>query len=301
MSPIRRSGFTLIELLVVIAIIAVLIGLLLPAVQKVREAANRAKCQNNLKQIALGLHNHHNDRQAFPPVAVVLPSGTAMHAWATFLLPYLEQQNVHRQYRFDLAWDDPANQPAVSAEVPSFVCPSAPSDRANLQGSLRFGLCDYTPNFGLDQVLTTGLLSPWAGDARGPWNFTTDLTGRGGARIAELTDGTSSTVLVVEIAGRPQLWQRGRRAGSTDVAGWATRNNLTPIDLDGATADGSSTPGPCPINCVNAHEIYSFHSGGAHAAFADASVRFLKESASIRTVAALITRSGGETLNENDY
>src|SRR5262249_13789245 len=100
-----RRGFTLIELLVVIAIIAVLIGLLLPAVQKVREAAARIKCQNNLKQLALGLQNFHDANAAFPPARQDIPT---IHSWTVFVLPFIEQDNLFKRYRFDLDWDDAA-------------------------------------------------------------------------------------------------------------------------------------------------------------------------------------------------
>src|SRR5262245_42819388 len=127
----RRRGFTLVELLVVIAIVAVLIGLLLPAVQKVRETASRSKCANNLKQLALGLHNYHDANREFPPAFVNKGQyGTSpfsfSHGWAPFVLAYIELRQLYDLYRWDFPLYTVENQPVVSPQLKIFQCPSTP-------------------------------------------------------------------------------------------------------------------------------------------------------------------------------
>src|SRR5262245_55992776 len=138
----RSSAFTLIELLVVIAIIAVLIGLLIPAVQKVREAANRIACTNNLKNLGLAAHNYHDSYSTFPPGAVgpigpLFPQYLQLkhHGLGAYLLPYLEQQALASQYRWDVSWFDPPNQPVVNTHLKIWQCPSARANRIK-DGSL---------------------------------------------------------------------------------------------------------------------------------------------------------------------
>src|SRR5262245_12198705 len=137
----RRWGFTLVELLVVIAIIAILIGLLVPAVQRVREAAARTQCLNNLKQLGLALHNFHDAHNGFPPAKQTAPS---THGWIAFTLPYLEQKALFDLYRFDVNWDDPATNDASGGvnqtSLSVLLCPSAPGGRPATRNR---GLTDY--------------------------------------------------------------------------------------------------------------------------------------------------------------
>src|SRR5262245_41735963 len=219
----KRRGFTLIELLVVIAIIAVLLGLLLPAVQKVREAANRMKCANNLKQAGLALHQFHDANGGFPPGEVAGPfprlgvmTTTAHGSW-TFLLPYLEQQPLFAMYRKDLDFFHAGNQPAVNQHVKILQCPSAKADRVHaFQIVTQTGTAaciDYGPIREVDRTLADLGLIDRVGDYRGamPPNSMT--------RLSDITDGTSWTILVAEDAGRPEAWRTGRLVPGEIVPG----------------------------------------------------------------------------------
>jgi prepilin-type processing-associated H-X9-DG protein/prepilin-type N-terminal cleavage/methylation domain-containing protein len=298
----RRIAFTLIELLVVLAIIAVLIGLLLAAVQRVREAANRIKCGSNLKNVGLALHNFENTHGRFPPGGVEGPFRPAgvmndtYHGWGPFLLPYLEQQGLANRYRWDKDFSDPANQPTLTLHLKILQCPSAEQDRYvtasdfdNWSYGGKGACTDYAPVWEVDRGLAARGLIDRVGNYQGalPVNFM--------ARVADLSDGTSVTILVTEDAGRPRLWRVGRQlqgpVGGCPWSGWP--NGIT---LMGSTVDGVNRPGPCAVNCTNDHEVYSFHPGGANALFADGSVHFLKAGMDIRVLAGLMTRAGGEVV-----
>jgi prepilin-type N-terminal cleavage/methylation domain-containing protein/prepilin-type processing-associated H-X9-DG protein len=304
MAPVRRSfraapcaAFTLIELLVVIAIIAILIGLLLPAVQKVRDAANRMKCANNLKQSALALHDYESANDGFPPANVSTPK---RHWWVAAVLPYLEQGNVDAQYRRDVNWNHATNEPATRARLEVLLCPAAPAGRVGAKGR---AVNDYPA---LNHVASTN-----PGFSPAPPK---DNTGNGvlgisrSRRPAEVTDGTSNTILLAEDAGRPQLWSGRRLVAPVGGGGGAWAGGGSEIALDGSAADGSSVatltgsgPWPCGINCINKGEVYSFHAGGANVAMADGSVRFLREGLDMNVLAALITRAGGEVIAGQEY
>jgi prepilin-type N-terminal cleavage/methylation domain-containing protein/prepilin-type processing-associated H-X9-DG protein len=304
--PHRPSAFTLIELLVVIAIIAVLIGLLVPAVQKVREAANRMQCANNLKNQGLAVHNFENTRGRFPPGYVFGPfpqaqiSTNAHHGMWPFLLPYLEQQAVYDRYRFDVTCWFRVNEPAASTQLKILQCPSAPPNRlvtmVDVEDSGAVIACsDYGAVLFVHSMLAdTGLIDRVS-------NYDGFLAANFMARHADLTDGASNTIMIAECAGRDDLWQQGRRVSDSGRLGgpWAIPANG--LAIKGSSSDGASHPGPCVINCTNDREVYSFHPGGANTLFADGSVHFLKADISIRILAALVTRAGGEVVSANEY
>ncbi len=304
-TPRRHHGFTLIELLVVIAIIAVLMGLLLPAVQKVREAANRMSCTNNLRNIGLASHQFENARGGFPPSTIAgpfpeagVPAGV-YQGWAVFILPYLEQQALADQYHWDLSFVHPQNQPVVATQLKILQCPSAEPNRFSTVGDFAVygtkGACtDYAPTRAVAAELIDSGLVDKVGNYRGvmSWNHMT--------RQSEITDGTSNTILFAECAGRPRLWRVGQAGpDQTLPAAWA--GSVIRLIVQGSSFDGATRPGPCAVNCTNDGELYSFHPGGANTVFADGSVHFLKAGMDIRILARLITRAGGEIVSADDF
>jgi prepilin-type N-terminal cleavage/methylation domain-containing protein/prepilin-type processing-associated H-X9-DG protein len=306
----RKHAFTLIELLVVIAIIAVLIGLLLPAVQKVRAAAAKASCQNNLKQLGLGCVNYETTHGMFPKSNTTVEP---FHGWPIIILAELEQENVRNLYSFDVNWYAPANDSARLAELSVFRCPAAKSGRQGesavpgVSGSpFRGAAWDYTNISVVAVTLLAYLNYPDPASYNSIWRGAMSSTG---SKAMQISDGLSNTILISEDANRPEYWIRGVRRldvtppfggdGPGVVLGGLWADHQKGFGIEGTSWDGLTTVGDCAINCTNAYEIYAFHNGGANAVMADGSVRFLREGMSIRTLAALSTRAAGDAIADS--
>jgi prepilin-type N-terminal cleavage/methylation domain-containing protein len=315
MKSVRSRGFTLVELLVVIAIIAILIGLLLPAVQRVRESGNRAKCINNVKQINLGLLQYESKYNRIPPSSVTSTAGTNRRTGTmVHFLPFIEQEQLWQKYDFSKHWHL-QSQEVLEAQPAVFRCPSSPNQsyQAEFVGTIsgttvnlkNMGICDYAAMSrimtGATSAYSLGLLSPYA--VTDTSNNSQGVLGFMGidkpCRREDIVDGLSTTVTFCEDVGRPmRLLTRRAPQGfypNTDAAlgaSWADANH--PFWYQGYSDTGTTGGGPCGMNCTNYNEIYSMHLGGCVFGFGDGAVKFIGSRVEIRTLAALVTRAGSK-------
>lgn len=299
----KHSAFTLIELLVVIAIIGVLIALLLPAVQKARESANRVKCQNNFHQIGIALHSYHGNHNSFPsgylwkPRMPDVPTQTDPGwSWAALLLPYLEQDNLQRQINFRSSVSDPTNEAIRTAVLSIFICPT----------DQQTGLFQIQTTTGLSFSAATnsyaacfgGLVE--IGDRPGCGNGVFYRNSR--VRIADITDGSSNTFAV------------GERAALFAQAPWAGAVSTGTVRITPGAPVSSTAVEDAPVqilahcgshalndNQSDPDDFFTPHVGTAFFLFADGSVRPVSVKTDVDIIRALATRNGGEVISPDLY
>jgi prepilin-type N-terminal cleavage/methylation domain-containing protein/prepilin-type processing-associated H-X9-DG protein len=284
-----RAGFTLIELLVVIAIIAVLVSLLLPAVQQAREAARRTQCKNNLKQMGLAVHNFES-AYGYVPTSLRPPTAnTVRFSVQTALLPFLEHSDIFDQYNQQVNWSAPANVPLVQNVLQVYVCPSDPlggaldgiPDVPSAWAQNTASSSSYSPIFGVSPLIYSSGLTALAMPALyidpatqfAPPNFSyvpgffpknatidpqTGLATKKGRRFADVKDGLSNTLAIAESAGRPGVWRKSQQFGQlpgdrVNGGGWA--RPASDMMIFGEKADGSDLLGTVAINATNGRDI----------------------------------------------
>ncbi len=274
---VRLRGFTLVELLVVIAIIGVLVALLLPAVQSAREASRRSQCQNNLKQIGLGIHNFHDVKKKIPSGGRPSASGTVRQGVFIYLLPYIERSDLWDLYDVDANWGAAKNTPVTSKRVAIYECPSSAVNHTLLDhnpdgvgpGSPWVGIVangDYAGSLGVDPRLPSTVASTYPTyynisgidpvlTIQGSTAFTSTadkptngfMPKNATITFGDVTDGLTNTIAVFESGGRPFVYRRGARVGEdpsvhrVNAGGWC--RPASDILFVGSNKTGTTFPG----------------------------------------------------------
>jgi prepilin-type N-terminal cleavage/methylation domain-containing protein/prepilin-type processing-associated H-X9-DG protein len=315
----RKLGFTLVELLVVLLIISIMVALLLPAVSAGRETARGAQCRNNLKQLGLACLHYESEHGGLPPASVMpkfvtnpATAGDSLRiGWVWMVLPYLEQGNISDQYHFDVPWFDPTLQPLVTTRLSVMECPTDPIAGSTFSGtgtdimgnsvSFKAAACDYFATVALNSNVATLGWTPrqdetYTSANSSAYSYLGAMQDDLPTKISEIRDGTTNTMMLSEMSGRPKAYMTGGLLNTAIPAktygygAWAHNNKHV---VGTYSYDGLTTPGLCPINCSNQFAIFSFHRAGANAVFVDGSVHFLAQTIDLFTFFNLVARADG--------
>ena len=282
-----RSAFTLVELLVVIVIIGILIAMLLPAVQSVRESARQADCTNHMRQVGLAIQMYDSNHRVLPPAASGWTSPPATspprHSVLSYILPYLELSNISENVDYGQHWNVGGNDAFTKTDVPIFLCPSAPSRPGDYT-------TDYTAAYKIDNDLYDEFAAEgYTGPDPGP---SADIPGllqlNERTTSSQVRDGMTNTFMLIERAGLPLSYEQGVLVGTySTTKAWATYRSPVPISQLDCTVKKI-------INCKNRQEIYSFHPGGAVFLYGGGGVTFEAEDMDPVVFINRFTLAGGE-------
>jgi hypothetical protein len=247
-----RRGVTTKEVLIIVVLAGLVVALLLPAVQRSTGGGFRPRCQNNLKQIGLSLHNYHEEYGSIPPAYVIDQDGRPLYSWRVLILPFVDQAPLYNKLHLDEPWDSPHNRPLLDVDMPVFRCPT--DKRATDESGTEFskGMTNYFAVVGPETMWPAPNV----------------------CRFEDVTDGLSNTILVVEVANSGIHWAEPRDLHVTQMAR--------------------------EVNPSAGMGLSSRHTGGTHVIFGDGRVQFISDDTPPEQLRAMLTRAGGEVIDDDD-
>ena len=312
----KQPGFSLVELLVIIAILAILIAMLLPAVQAARSAARRMQCTSHMRQLGIAIHQYLSVHGVFPPskaeFSYANPNRNYRHNLIAFLLPYMERVHVYEKYTFDVNWQNAQNRAARQTRIPILICPDASPTRfcrssTSSENIIEFFVSDYACCEDMRIGVYNGLLNAGVITKRSDrrsmlrpyrWNSAGQLTAESVLVTPEsVRDGLSNSMMLFECSGRPHKYGYGGRRGDPNVtprepmegAEWTSYDS--PFWIDYVCGNGTQM-----INCNNENEIFSFHHKCATFLYGDGSVRVHPETIDPEAFVSRFTANGRDAV-----
>ena len=321
-----RMALSRIELLVGASLAVLAVGLVLPRVQAARADAAREQCKNNLRIIGQGCLGYEKAKGGMPPRRTGFNDGNPYGGWGSQILPFIDETELAKKYNFKLDFFDAGNKAVVETQVKAFKCPASPEKRTTpiqSQASAKSENPDKDTLYKVEAGVNDYITSNGSNAPRGGWglNATDAVDGMGGngrqamidndpLPLVKITDGLSCTILVVEQAGRPELWRAGKERDGDGAqfgmaanargawAGWGSIV-IGPGGADGGPARGDFTD--VSVNSNNQFGLYGFHDTGAHILLCDGSVRFVGKNLAPLTLVYLINRDDGHMISPTDY